>query len=221
MLCYNRVKIRQAFKEVYSLKQIKSKKRVSDHGEVFTAKREVDAMLDLVDDELVKIKSTVLEPACGDGNFLIEILKCKMDTVQRIHQSRYDYEIYSMLTFSTIYGLDIQKDNVLESRKRLYDWYVSDYEHKFKTQPSKQLLKAIKFILQKNIQCADSLSMMNEKNHDLVICEWSLCDDGRMIRKDVFYKDLVKGIESIYINRYSYRWLQKSNLIERVVFQYA
>lgn len=59
-------------------KQIKSKKRVSEHGEVFTSEREVSAMLDLVQEELKQLKSTVLEPACGTGNFLVEILKRKM-----------------------------------------------------------------------------------------------------------------------------------------------
>ncbi|MCQ2265395.1 MAG: hypothetical protein MJZ46_05055, partial [Bacteroidales bacterium] len=51
--------------------QVKSKKRVTDHGEVFTNPREVNAMLDLVKDETLRIDSRFLEPACGDGNFLI------------------------------------------------------------------------------------------------------------------------------------------------------
>ena len=59
-------------------KQIKSKKRVSEHGEVFTNEREVNAMLDLVKDETLRIDSRFLEPACGDGNFLIEILRRKL-----------------------------------------------------------------------------------------------------------------------------------------------
>lgn len=42
-------------------KQVKSKKRVADHGEVFTAEREVNAMLDLVKHETERIESTFLE----------------------------------------------------------------------------------------------------------------------------------------------------------------
>ena len=57
------------------VKQIKSKKRVADYGEVYTKQREVNAMLDLVSDEASCITSTFLEPACGNGNFVIEILK--------------------------------------------------------------------------------------------------------------------------------------------------
>ena len=59
--------------------QIKSKKRVADHGEVFTNEREVKAMCDLVDNETQRIDSRFLEPACGDGNFLAEILNRKIN----------------------------------------------------------------------------------------------------------------------------------------------
>ena len=48
-------------------KQVKSKQRVADHGEVFTAEREVKAMCDLVKTETERIDSRFLEPACGDG----------------------------------------------------------------------------------------------------------------------------------------------------------
>lgn len=58
--------------------QIKSKERVAAHGEVFTSEREVNAMLDLVKQETERIDSRFLEPACGDGNFLIEILRRKL-----------------------------------------------------------------------------------------------------------------------------------------------
>ena len=61
--------------------QVKSKKRVADHGEVFTNEREVNAMCDLVIQETERIDSRFLEPACGDGNFLIEILKRKLNKV--------------------------------------------------------------------------------------------------------------------------------------------
>ena len=202
-------------------KQIKSKKRVSEHGEVFTAESEVNAMIDLVQDELIQLKSTVLEPACGTGNFLIEILKRKMNTVYKIYQSRYEYELYSMLVFSTIYGLDIQKDNVLESRSLLLNWFIDDYLLRFQDLPSKQLQSALKFILQKNIQCADSLAMLNEKSQNLIISEWNLCEDGKMIRKDVYYKDLINGIENHYIKSYSYKWMKQKENIGGFDLQYA
>ena len=72
-------------------KQVKSKQRVADHGEVFTAEREVKAMCDLVADECLRIDSRFLEPACGDGNFLQEILMRKLEVVtKRYKKSPYD-----------------------------------------------------------------------------------------------------------------------------------
>ena len=59
-------------------KQVKSRERVAEHGEVFTADREVNAMLDLVKQETERVDSRFLEPACGDGNFVAEILRRKL-----------------------------------------------------------------------------------------------------------------------------------------------
>ena len=76
--------------------QIKSKERVRERGEVFTAEREVNAMLDLVKDETERIDSTFLEPACGDGNFLAEILRRKLAVCERVYgKNAADYEKYS------------------------------------------------------------------------------------------------------------------------------
>jgi type I restriction-modification system DNA methylase subunit len=97
--------------------QVKSKQRVADHGEVFTAEREVLAMLDLVQEETTRIDSRFLEPACGDGNFLVEILRRKLTVVKRLHGT--DFEHYALLAVSTLYGIDILQDNVHRCRERL------------------------------------------------------------------------------------------------------
>lgn len=92
--------------------QIKSKERVSEHGEVFTAEREVNAMLDLVKPETERIDSRFLEPACGEGAFLTEILRRKLAAVKnRYGKNAADYERYSVLAVTSIYGVDIQADN--------------------------------------------------------------------------------------------------------------
>ena len=57
--------------------QIKSKDRVTNFGEVNTSNMQVNSMLDLVKQETERIESRFLEPACGDGNFLIEVLERK------------------------------------------------------------------------------------------------------------------------------------------------
>lgn len=97
--------------------QVKSRERVSAHGEVFTAEREVKAMCDLVDDECRRYNSTFLEPACGDGNFLAEILTRKLSS---IHGAS-DYERKSLIALASLYGIDILPDNAELCRKRLYE----------------------------------------------------------------------------------------------------
>ena len=78
--------------------QTKSKQRVTDHGEVFTAEREVNAMLDLVKQETERIDSRFLEPACGDGNFLAEILRRKLAVVKsRYGKNPANYERYAVI----------------------------------------------------------------------------------------------------------------------------
>ena len=84
-------------------RQVKSRERVADHGEVFTAEREVNAMLDLVKQETERIDSRFLEPAFGDGNFLAEILRRKLNAVDaRYKKSAADYEKYAVLAATSI-----------------------------------------------------------------------------------------------------------------------
>lgn len=99
--------------------QIKSKQRVQERGEVFTNEREVKAMCDLVKDETERIESRFLEPACGDGNFLAEIVTRKLAVVsKRYGKSETDWEKYSVLAMSSVYGVDIMPDNAQECRAR-------------------------------------------------------------------------------------------------------
>ena len=110
------------------IKQIKSKARVADHGEVFTAKREVDAMLDLVKQETERVDSRFLEPACGDGNFVAEILRRKLVAAKKraIPPRKkkplpLEFEKQSVIAVASIYGVDLMMDNVNACRRRLYD----------------------------------------------------------------------------------------------------
>ncbi|WP_304063639.1 hypothetical protein [Pedobacter glucosidilyticus] len=92
--------------------QVKSKKRVTDHGEVFTSQREVSAMLDLVKHETERIDSRFLEPTCGNGNFLAEVLRRKLEIVNsRYSKNQVEWERYSIMAVSSIYGVDILEDN--------------------------------------------------------------------------------------------------------------
>ena len=84
-------------------RQVKSRQRVADHGEVFTAEREVKAMCDLVKQETERIESRFLEPSCGNGNFLVEVLRRKLAVVKsRYRESPFDYERYSVLAMTSL-----------------------------------------------------------------------------------------------------------------------
>lgn len=119
--------------EIKADNQVKSKKRVADHGEVFTNEREVNAMLDLVKHETERIDSRFLEPACGNGNFLAEVLRRKLIVVDsRYSKSQIEWERYSVIAVSSIYGVDILEDNAKECRDRLLGIYTDWYSKKFK-----------------------------------------------------------------------------------------
>ena len=99
--------------------QIKSRQRVADHGEVFTNPREVNAMLDLVRDESFRLDSRFLEPACGDGNFLIEILRLKLTFLKDL-KSQTEWEYQSLIAVGSCYGIELLDDNAEACRERLF-----------------------------------------------------------------------------------------------------
>lgn len=101
--------------------QIKSKKRVRYHGEVFTRPREVNAMLDLVKAESESITARFLEPACGTGNFLVEIFGRKLMTVALLPESERVNGALNALC--SIYGIDLLPDNVAETRNRILQMF--------------------------------------------------------------------------------------------------
>lgn len=139
--------------------QVKHKDRVRDLGEVYTNEREVNAMLDLVKDESYKISSRFLEPACGNGNFLIKILERKIETVSKTYKSKKEYEYNIIKALSSIYGIDICHDNVKESRERLLFKIKDHFSSVQNTEyPSEGFYKAVEYVLEKNIFQGDSLN---------------------------------------------------------------
>lgn len=175
-------------------KQVVSKKRVADHGEVYTGKREVNAMLDLVKQETERIESRFLEPACGDGNFLTEILSRKLHVVKsRYGKSRLDYERNAILSVSSVYGIDILEDNVLECRKRLYDIFEQQYARIFKESAKDECRKAVKYILERNIIWGDALTLktVGRNPQPIVFSEWSPVNGGMLKRRDFTFHGLL------------------------------
>jgi hypothetical protein len=172
-------------------KQIKSKRRVTDHGEVFTAQREVNAMLDLVKPETERVESRFLEPACGNGNFLAEILRRKLAVVKKKYQKCLpDFEKFSVLAITSIYGIDILQDNVEACQKRLYQIWKQAYHSVCKHDAQTDCQKSVCFILKRNILCGDALSLMTvddhceKTSHPIIFSEWTFITGNLMKRRD-------------------------------------
>jgi hypothetical protein len=174
--------------------QVKSKKRVTDHGEVFTNEREVNAMLDLVKHETERIDSRFLEPACGNGNFLAEVLRRKLNIVdQRYSKSQIEWERYAVIAVSSIYGVDILEDNAQECRERLFKIFDERYTALFKDKCKEDCRRSIKFLFGRNILWGDALTFTNpETKKPIVFSEWSAVNGTMLKRRDYMFKFLVE-----------------------------
>lgn len=175
--------------------QVVSKKRVADHGEVLTGKREVDAMLDLVKQESERIDSRFLEPACGNGNFLTAILERKLAVVERRYvKSQLDFERYAVLAVSSIYGVDILEDNVRQCRHRLFSIFDCDfYSRLFADRGKNKCRDAVRFILERNIICGDALTLktVGETPRYIVFSEWSPVNGSMLKQRDFTFHALL------------------------------
>ncbi len=186
--------------------QIKSRERVADHGEVFTAEREVNAMLDLVKQETERVDSRFLEPACGEGNFLEEILRRKLTAAKkratpprRKKPVPSEFEKQSVIAVASIYGVDLLNDNVIACQKRLYEIWNTEYEAVCQNEVDERCREAIKFILDRNIVCGNALTLKvvdeNGKDTDepIVFSEWSFITGANLQRKDYRFDKLLAG----------------------------
>ena len=178
--------------------QIISRQRVAERGEVFTAEREVNAMLDLVANECLRPDSRFLEPACGNGNFLTAILKRKLSELRRKYKnSPYDYEKQAIVAIGSLYGVDIMRDNVEECRKRLFSIWNEEYTAHCKSDASEEARQAAKFIISRNIINGNALTLMcvdaegNDTSAPIVFSEWTLISGNRMQRSDYTMSDLL------------------------------
>lgn len=175
-------------------KQVVSKERVAEHGEVYTASREVNAMLDLVRSETERIDSRFLEPACGNGNFLAEILIRKLGIVEkRYAKSQLEYERYAVLAVSSIYGIDILQDNVQACRERLSRIFEENYSRLFRDAAKADCLQTARFILERNIIWGDALTLMTvgENPQYIIFSEWSAINGSLIKRRDFTFHGLL------------------------------
>lgn len=168
---------------------VKSKQRVADHGEVFTPAWMVAAMLDLVKGETQRIDSRFLEPACGSGNFIVEILQRKLAAVElKYGKSDFERQHYALLGLMCIYGIELLSDNVEECRANVLEVFAI-YLNLNETDP---LLQAATHVLAKNIVHGDALTMRTQEGLPITFSEWGYLGKGKYQRRD-FRFDVLAG----------------------------
>lgn len=176
--------------------QVKSKQRVADHGEVFTNEREVKAMVDLVWEQFAdrkKIEATYLEPACGSGNFLVEILERKLLLVKNLdkkEKSQGYFEKNFLTAVASIYGVELLQDNAQECRERLFKLTLKHYPKKYQQNSHfEKMLKNITYILSRNIICGNALDYVTSEGEPIIFTEWKLMNER--IQANIFCFDTI------------------------------
>lgn len=168
---------------------IKSKKRVTDHGEVFTPAWLIEAMLDLVKDETQRIDSRFLEPACGSGNFLVQVLRRKLAAVEfKYGKSDFERRHYALFGLMCIYGIELLADNIAECRANLLDIFA-EY---LNVREADDFYRAGFLVLSQNLVQADALTMRMHDGLPLTFAEWGYLGKGKFQRRD-FRFDVLTG----------------------------
>lgn len=169
---------------------LKSKQRVADHGEVFTPQWMVEAMLDLVKDETERIDSRFLEPACGSGNFLVQILRRKLAAVEcKYGKSEFEKQHYALLALMCIYGIELLADNITECRANMLEILA---EH-LNLQETDDLYQAAFYVLSQNLVHADALTMRTSNGEPITFAEWGYLGKGKFQRRDFRFDTLTQS----------------------------
>ncbi|MCL1944703.1 MAG: N-6 DNA methylase [Firmicutes bacterium] len=200
---------------------VKSKERVSQHGEVFTPSNIVQDMLDNIKNECNRIDSRFLEPACGTGNFLCEVLKRKLAVVQkRYKNNQNDFEHNAIIAVCSCYGVDILQDNVEECRKNLHKIFLLQYKKIYKSKIRYEVIKSVDFILSKNIICGDALTMTTHDGTPIVFSQWSSVDKFYIKRDDFELSNLLQTYQyhnDIHSNQQDMFDLSKSQGLDLIL----
>ena len=169
---------------------VKSKQRVADHGEVFTPAWMVEAMLDLVKGETERIDSRFLESACGDGNFLTQILRRKLPAVElKYAKTDFERQHYALLAVMCIYGIELLPDNIAECRANLLEIFA-EY---LNLAPADDLYRAAFLVLSQNLVHGDALTMRTHNALPITFAEWGYLGKGRFQRRDFRYDNLTQS----------------------------
>ena len=169
---------------------VKSKQRVVDHGEVFTPGWVVDSMLDLVKEETERIDSRFLEPACGSGNFLVQVLRRKLAAVDlKFGKSEFERHHYALLGLMCIYGIELLPDNIAECRDNL----LREIASFLNVTDDDDLYQAGYYVLSQNLVHGDALSMETTAGDAITFAEWGYIGKGKFQRRDFRFDTLAQS----------------------------
>lgn len=172
---------------------IKSKKRVADHGEVFTPPWLVERMLDLVKGETERIDSRFLEPACGSGNFLVPILQRKLAAVeQKYGRDSFSKRIHALQALTCCYGIELLYDNIFECRANMLEVF-GQYLNML---PTDEFWRAGSHVLSLNLIHGDALSMLAADGGPITFVEWGYLGNGKFQRRD-FRLDVLTRVSGL------------------------
>ena len=173
-------------------RSVNKRQRVIDHGEVFTPPGLVNDMLDLVAHECERIDSRFLEPACGDGNFLAEVLRRKLLTVDKRNALNRDkWERDAILAMCSLYGIDLLADNIAACRERLLKVVSDAHAARFKAPLPDDAARASAYILSNNIVQGDALTLRTSGDRPIVFPEWSPVNGSMLKRRDFAFDHLL------------------------------
>jgi hypothetical protein len=168
---------------------VRSRQRVIEHGEVFTPRWLVRDMVDLVADEATRADARFLEPACGSGNFLVEVLERRLDAMRgRYRCSPFEHRHASLLGLMCLYGIELLPDNVAECRANLLDVFRAGLG----LGPDDEWARAARTVLAANVVQGDALAMTDAAGRPIELSEWAYLGRGRYQRRDFAYKDLTR-----------------------------
>ena len=172
---------------------IKSKKRVADHGEVFTPPWLVENMLDLIKGETERIDARFLEPACGSGNFLVPVLQRKLAAVEtKFGKSAFEKRHYALLALMCCYGIELLPDNIAECRANMLEVFA---EYLNLTDDADETYRAAFFVLSLNLVHGDAMTMRDMNGAPISVVEWAYLSKGKFQRRD-FRLDVLTGAAS-------------------------
>lgn len=168
---------------------VKSRKRVADHGEVFTSTWMVKDMLNLVRDESERIDSRFLEPACGSGNFLKPVLARKLETVtSRYGKSDFEKRHYALFALMSIYGIELLGDNVAECRENLLQVFIDFLQ----VEREDVWARAAMYVLNANVIQGDALSLTRTDGLHIEFPDWGYLGSGKFQRRDFRFDALTQ-----------------------------